>query len=105
VAEEGLMDLGKAMKGYGAYKAYQYMSNTRWAKDASDLLLERMGLRRKHPVSSLFGGIGLFALGLAIGGAVGVVLTPINGREMRRQLRERGMKMAEKTREMAQTTA
>ncbi|MFN7131205.1 MAG: hypothetical protein ACK4N5_03930 [Myxococcales bacterium] len=63
-------------------------------KDIRDMdeLLDKLGLERKHPVTTVFTGLGFFALGLLVGSAVGLVLAPMTGNEMRSVLREQGVK-------------
>ncbi|MGI5861089.1 MAG: hypothetical protein ACOX6T_03420 [Myxococcales bacterium] len=94
------MDLKKALKGYGAYKAFNYLRKSKWARDASDYTLDRLGLRRKS-ASSAFAGFGMFALGMAVGGAVGMMFAPMRGAELRRMTREQAMRAKREAREEA----
>ena len=48
-----------------------------------DKLLRRMGLEERSPASDLLGGLGLFALGLAVGAGIGLMFAPRSGTEMR----------------------
>jgi hypothetical protein len=48
-----------------------------------DRLLRRMGLAERSPAGDFFGGLGLFALGLAVGAGVGLLFAPRPGNEMR----------------------
>ncbi|HCF62293.1 MAG TPA: hypothetical protein DFS52_30415 [Myxococcales bacterium] len=93
------MDLKKAMKGYGAYKAFNYLRKSKWARDASDYTLDRFGLRRKSAFA--FAGIGTFALGLLVGGTVGMMFAPTKGAELRRATRERARRAKAEARQEA----
>ena len=46
-------------------------------------LLRRMGLEERSPTSDIMGGLGLFALGLAVGAGIGLMFAPRTGTEMR----------------------
>lgn len=76
----------RAMKAY--VRASKNMRNLR----ELDRLLDRFGLERKHPMATALSGLGFFALGIMVGSAVGLILAPMTGTEMRNVLKEQGMK-------------
>jgi hypothetical protein len=49
----------------------------------TDRLLRRMGLEHRSPSSDFMSGLGLFALGLAVGAGIGLMFAPRPGTEMR----------------------
>lgn len=48
-----------------------------------DRLLRRMGLEERSPTGDFFSGLGLFALGIAVGAGIGLMFAPRPGNEMR----------------------
>lgn len=48
-----------------------------------DRLLHKLGLEERHPTGDLLGGLGLFALGLAVGAGIALMFAPRPGNEMR----------------------
>lgn len=89
----------KALKGFGAYKAYRYLKESQLPSRGQDYLLERFGFQRRNPAATVFGGIGFFGLGVLVGSALGVMFAPMKGDEMRNTIREQGMKgVMDKTR-------
>lgn len=48
-----------------------------------DRLLRRMGLEERSPSGDFFSGLGLFALGVAVGAGIGLLFAPRPGTEMR----------------------
>jgi hypothetical protein len=53
-----------------------------------DDLLERMGLERRTPTGDFFTGLGLFAVGVLTGAALGLMFAPKRGEEMRSALND-----------------
>jgi hypothetical protein len=51
-------------------------------------VLERLGLEERTPVSDFFTGLGLLAVGVAVGAGLGVLFAPRTGAEMRGRLSE-----------------
>jgi hypothetical protein len=51
-------------------------------------VLERFGLRERTPVSDFFTGIGLLAVGMAVGAGLGILFAPRTGAETRGHLSE-----------------
>lgn len=49
----------------------------------AEKLLRRMGLEQRSPTGDFLGGLGLFALGLAVGAGIGILFAPRPGTEMR----------------------
>lgn len=73
-------------------KAFERASrNMRNLRDM-DMLLDRFGLERKQPIATALSGLGFFALGILVGSAVGLILAPMTGNEMRNVLKEQGVK-------------
>jgi gas vesicle protein len=48
-----------------------------------------VGLVRATPTTTAVQGLGLFALGIVVGGAVALLVTPVTGREFRERVQER----------------
>jgi gas vesicle protein len=48
-----------------------------------DEILEMLGLKERDTTSSLFGSLGLLGVGLLVGAAVALFLTPQSGRDLR----------------------
>ncbi len=80
------------MVSKSAMKALERASRNMKNVRDMDVLLDRLGLERKHPLSTAVGGLGFFALGLLVGSAVGLILAPMTGNEMRSVLKEQGVK-------------
>src|SRR4051794_16520578 len=87
------MDWNKAVKGAKAYAGVKTLKRAAdWGDDVSEVLLDRLGLERKSAVTTVFGGLGFFALGILVGSALGVIFAPMAGSEMRTSFKEGGMK-------------
>lgn len=86
------MDVNKALKGIGAWQAYRYLAKRDWSDELREALLDRMGLERKSTVGPVVGGLGFFALGILVGSALGVILAPMPGTDMRATLKEQGVR-------------
>jgi hypothetical protein len=86
------MTWNQARKLIGAQRAYKYIRDADLAGRGQVYLLDRLGLERKNPTATLVGGIGFFALGMLVGSALGVMLAPMSGTEIRTTMREQGMK-------------
>ena len=85
----------KINKAYGAKqigKAAKYLKKVDLPKIDFDDLLDTLGLERKSTASTVFGGLGLFAVGLLVGSAVGMLFAPMTGSEVRETIRETGLK-------------
>jgi hypothetical protein len=54
-----------------------------------DDVLHRMGLEQHTPTSDFFASLGVFAVGVAVGAALGLMFAPKPGTEMRSQLNDR----------------
>jgi hypothetical protein len=65
------------------------VTDLRW-KDLKKInradLLDRVGLRESTPASDFFTGLGLFAVGMAVGAGLGVLFAPKPGAETREKL-------------------
>lgn len=48
-----------------------------------DLLLHRLGLETRTPMSDFFTGLGLFSVGVLVGAGLGLLFAPRRGEEMR----------------------
>lgn len=53
-----------------------------------DKLLARMGLEERNPAGDLFGGLGVFALGILVGAGLGLLFAPRPGEETRTKVGE-----------------
>ena len=53
-----------------------------------EALLERIGFEEKHPTADVFGGLGLFAVGILVGAGLGLMFAPRRGQEMRSMVGE-----------------
>ncbi len=83
----------KAIKGAKVYAGIKGLKRAAdWGDEVSEVLLDRLGLERKSTASAVFGGIGTFAIGVLVGGALGVFFAPMPGSQMRSTLRESGVK-------------
>lgn len=96
----------KALKGAKAYAGFKAIKSLKKAADLGDdlseALLDRLGLERKSTATTVFGGIGTFAVGILVGSALGVVFAPMAGSQMRSTFRESGVKgVMEKSRAAA----
>jgi hypothetical protein len=68
-----------------------------------DRILGALGLTPKpSPVSEVLGVAGIFALGVVVGAALGLLAAPKPGRELREDLRHRLGRAAERAREEAE---
>lgn len=64
----------------------------------TDRILHALGLApRPSPASVALGTAGLFALGVVVGAAVGLLAAPKSGRELREDLRYRLSRAVERT--------
>jgi hypothetical protein len=54
-----------------------------------DDMLHRVGLEQHTPTSDFFASLGVFAVGVLVGAAVGLMFAPKPGTEMRSQLNDR----------------
>ena len=88
------MNINKALKGYGVYKAYDQVKDSKIAHDAAKWALAKAGLERRRTMSKFFGGFGMIAAGMVIGGAVGMFFAPMRGAEIRSTMRQKGFKRA-----------
>lgn len=86
------MDVNKALKGIGAWQAYRTLTKGDWSDDLREALLDRLGLERKSTMGPIVGGLGFFALGILVGSALGVILAPMPGSDMRATLKEQGVR-------------
>jgi hypothetical protein len=68
------------------------VSDIEWDRES---LLHRAGLASYRPGRAAFGTVGLFALGIVVGGFLGMAFAPRPGSELRGQLRDRARKMME----------
>jgi hypothetical protein len=92
--------LNKALKGAKAMWAYRKLSKME-APYIRDWMLDKLGMERQNAAAAVFGGLGLFALGLLAGSVLGVVFAPMTGSEIRATFREQGVKgVMEKARHM-----
>jgi len=77
------------------------LADLRWKdlkKIDRDDVLQRLGLEQRTPMTDLFTGLGLFAVGVLVGTGLGIIFAPKAGVETRNQLGEslrRGSRRAE----------
>jgi hypothetical protein len=62
-------------------------------------LLNKVGLTPYTPVKKTIGGLSFFLLGAAIGTAIGVVMAPKPGVELRQEVKEKAMDLLGRTNE------
>src|SRR3990172_5822481 len=87
------MSWDKALKGEKEYAGVKSLKKAAdWGDELSEHLLDRLGLERRSMASTIFGGLGFFALGILVGSALGVVFAPMAGSEMRTSFKEGGVK-------------
>jgi hypothetical protein len=66
------------------------LSDMEWDRDS---LLHRAGLTSYRPAKAALGASALFFAGAVVGGALGLILAPRAGKELRGQMKERARKM------------
>lgn len=93
----------KAVKGAKIYAGIKGLKRAAdWGDEVSEALLDRLGLERKSTASTIYGGLGTFAIGVLVGSALGVFFAPMAGSQMRSTFKESGVKgVMEKSRASA----
>ncbi len=95
------MTWDKALKGAGVRSLKKAAD---WREDLSEQVLDKLGLERRSAISTIFGGLGFFALGILVGSALGVVFAPMAGSEIRTSFKQGGVKgVMDKTRTVTST--